>query len=115
MRRPAVLVPVLLLALVVGTQLGWKFVFAPLIGLAIWAWASATLRSFANHGQTGVAASIEPEVVADKPQRTLYWCGECSTELLLLVRGSGTAPRHCGEKMAERTEVEQRDEGAHLN
>lgn len=108
MRRPVVLIPLLLLAVVVGTQVDWKLVIAPLIGLAIWSWASATLRSFANHGTTGVAASIEPEVVSDRPERIFYWCGECSTEVLLLVRGSGSAPRHCGERMHERAELPRR-------
>ena len=32
-------------------------------------------------------------------------CEECGTELVLLVRGSGKAPRHCGGSMHERAEL----------
>lgn len=102
------LVVVVLLGIVaafVGITYGWRFVLAPLLFLAIWTWARATLRSFASHGQTGVAATTQPEVVVDAAERTFYWCAECDTEVLLLVRGSGIAPRHCGSRMAERSEV----------
>ena len=38
--------------------------------------------------------------------RITYWCEECGTELLLIRKGSEAAPRHCGEAMAKREEVE---------
>lgn len=95
-------------AVLVGTQVGWKLVLAPLLGLVIWSWAAATLRSMATHGTTGVAATDVPEVVVDRPERTLYWCEECGTEVLLLVRGSGRPPRHCATSMHERNEVATR-------
>ena len=38
-------------------------------------------------------------------ERVLYWCEECGTELVLLVRGSGDPPRHCMAKMHERAEL----------
>jgi hypothetical protein len=37
--------------------------------------------------------------------RTLFWCEECGTEVLLLVRGTDRAPSHCGQRMHERTEL----------
>jgi DNA-directed RNA polymerase subunit RPC12/RpoP len=104
-RRPIVLLVVVLVAVVIGTQVGWRFVLAPMLGLAIWSWATASMRSMANHGTSGTAASDEPEVVIDRPERTMYWCEECGTEVLLLVRGSGVAPRHCATRMHERAEL----------
>lgn len=97
---------VLLLAVVVlvGTQASWRLALAPLFAYAIWAWARATLRSFLRHGQTGIAAGDEPEPVA-LDERTMYWCEECGTEVVLTVRGSGLPPRHCGSRMHERSEV----------
>ena len=88
----------------IGTQVGWRWVLAPVLGLAIWVWLRAMLRSFIGHGQTGIAASDEPEPVA-VDERVLYWCEECGTEVVLVVRGSGIAPRHCGTKMHERSEI----------
>jgi DNA-directed RNA polymerase subunit RPC12/RpoP len=38
-------------------------------------------------------------------ERVLYWCEECGTEVMLVIRGSGTPPRHCGTKMHERAEL----------
>lgn len=101
-----VLTLVLLTAVVVliGTQVNWRLALAPVLGYAIWMWARATLRSFIQHGQTGIAAADEPEPVA-LDERTLYWCEECGTEVVLTVRGSGLPPRHCATRMHERSEV----------
>jgi len=107
MNRPvriALVVLVAIAAVVIGTQFGWRIVLAPLLGLAIWAWARATLRSFLRHGQTGVSAADEP-VPVGSDERTMYWCEECGTEVVLTVRGSGLPPRHCGTRMHERSEV----------
>ena len=91
-------------AVAVGAQFGWRWVIAPLMGLAIWVWMRAMMRSFLRHGQTGIAAADEPEELP-LDERVLYWCEECGTEVVLLVRGSGVAPRHCGTKMHERSEI----------
>lgn len=104
MKRVLVLLLVGAAVVVVGVTVSWRLALAPLLFLAIWAWARATLRSFVQHGQTGVAATDEPEPVpAD--EHTMYWCEECGTEVVLTVRGSGLPPRHCGTKMHERSEV----------
>ncbi len=104
MNRLLKLLVVTALVVLVGTQFGWRLALAPLMGLAIWVWARATLRSFLRHGQTGVAADDEPEPVGPD-EHTMYWCEECGTELVLTVRGSGLAPRHCASRMHERSEV----------
>ena len=90
------------LAVVVGVAWGWKWVLAPLLGLAILAWSRAMLRGMVHGGQSGL--DTEPVVVADD-ERTLYWCEDCGTELLLIVRGTAAAPRHCGSAMHERVEL----------
>jgi hypothetical protein len=47
----------------------------------------------------------EPEP-APPDVRITFWCQECGTELLLIRQGSEAPPRHCGEAMARREEVE---------
>ena len=37
--------------------------------------------------------------------RITFWCETCGTEVLLLRKGSESAPRHCGEAMIKREEV----------
>lgn len=101
------LVPLLVaLAVVVGVAFGWKWVFAPLLGAFIWQAAVATLRSLApgGSGAPGGPSGAAPTPVAPG-ERTLYWCEECGAEVLLVVRGSGGPPRHCGTRMHERTEL----------
>ncbi len=99
-----VLLLLALAAVLVGTQIGWRWVVAPLIGIGIWVWMRATMRSFLTGGQTGVAATDEPEPVP-VDERVTYWCEECGTEVVLVVRGSGVPPRHCGTKMHGRSEI----------
>lgn len=95
------------IALAAGASFELKWVLAPLLGLAIIGWANATFRSMASGSGAGmVGDSGEPEPVDLDEGRTLYWCESCGTELLLLVRGSGNPPRHCGERMHERVEVQ---------
>ena len=103
MKRLLVLVLVVGVVVLVGTQVSWRLALAPLLGIAIWAWLRASLRSFVQHGQTGITAADDPEPVP-VDERTIYWCEECGTELVLTVRGSGLAPRHCATKMHERSE-----------
>lgn len=92
------------LVVAVGELVGYRWAVAPLIFMGLWVWLRAMLRSFISHGQTGIAASDEPEPVP-VDERVLYWCEECGTEVVLLVRGSGLPPRHCGTKMHERSEI----------
>jgi DNA-directed RNA polymerase subunit RPC12/RpoP len=104
-RRRLLLSLLLILAFLLGNNLGWKYVFAPMLGWAFISWAFASMRSMASGGTpSAVEGSNEPERVSPR-ERVLYWCEECGTELLLLIRGSGTNPRHCGTKMHERAEV----------
>lgn len=104
MPRLIKLLIVAFVVVLVGTQVDWRLALAPLLGLSIWAWARATMRSFIEHGQTGTAATTAPEPVGPD-ENTMYWCEECGTEFLLVTRGSGVVPRHCGVKMHERVEV----------
>lgn len=97
---PAVAVAVVL---AFTTPIEPVYVFAPLLGLAIWRVGLASFMSL--QGGAGHIPEGEPEVVDTRVERTTYWCGGCGAEVLLLVRGTATPPRHCGERMHERTEV----------
>lgn len=100
-----VLVSVLAVAVVLAVGLlgSWWWVLAAGLGWAVWAVLSATLRSLVNQAPAG-EGSAEPQPVAEG-ERSVYWCQECGTELLLLVRGSDSSPRHCGMKMQEHSGV----------
>lgn len=79
------------------------YVFAPLLGLAIFrvgVASFASLRNGASHIPDG-----PPQRVDTRVERVVYWCEGCGAELLLLTRGAQTAPRHCGERMVQRREV----------
>ncbi len=94
------------LVVVVGQAFGWKYVLAPLLGWAFISWALASLRSMAAGGAPAVQeGDTEPRSAVAGRERTMYWCEECGTEFLLVTRGSGVVPRHCGVKMHERVEV----------
>lgn len=94
-----------LVALVVGLSFGWKYVFAPLLGAAIFLWALAMLRSMVHDGRARVDAEQQSPRPVTGAERVVYWCEECGTELVLVVEGSGVAPRHCGSRMHERAEL----------
>lgn len=79
-----------------------KWVLAPLLGFAVFRVGTAMLRNMAADAK---ATSDAPEPVMDRPERTLYWCEQCGAEVLLVVRGTDVAPRHCGERMHERVEL----------
>lgn len=98
-------IPLALVAIVVGLSFGWKFVLAPLLGFAIFRWATGTLRAMVHDGQARVGADEQQPKPVAADERVMYWCEECGTELVLLVRGSGKAPRHCGGSMHERAEL----------
>ena len=79
------------------------YVFAPLLGLTIWRVGTASFASLRNG-----AAHIPdgpPQPVDTRTERVVYACGGCGAELLLLVRGTDLAPRHCGERMTTHREV----------
>lgn len=82
-----------------------KWVLAPLLGFAVFRVGIAMLRGMAHGVDEGPG---EPEPVLGEPERTLYWCEYCGAELLLVVRGTETPPRHCGERMHERVEIVRR-------
>jgi DNA-directed RNA polymerase subunit RPC12/RpoP len=89
------------LAVITGLAFGWRWVLAPLLGLAVLRWAIASLRVLVQDAKddTGLPA------VEDGPERTVFSCAECGTEVLLLHRGTSRAPSHCGQRMAARTEL----------
>ena len=90
-------------ALVVFTDIDPVYVFAPLLGLAIWRIGTASFASL-RHGAAHVPEG-PPQPVDTRAERTLYACGGCGAELLLLVRGADVPPRHCGERMTVHREV----------
>ncbi|MGI9018649.1 MAG: hypothetical protein ACR2HR_16355 [Euzebya sp.] len=80
-----------------------EWVLAPMLGVSIYAVGVASLGSLkrgGSHIPDGPPVAVDPV-----EERVTYFCDGCGAELLLLVRGSATSPRHCGEKMHERTEV----------
>ncbi len=81
------------------------YVFAPLSGLLIYRFGVASLASF-KHGASHVPDG-PPRPVDPARERVVYHCGGCGAEVLLLVRGAAVGPRHCGERMSERVEVER--------
>jgi hypothetical protein len=79
------------------------YVVAVLMGVGIWRVGVASLGSL-RRGPGSIPDG--PSVPVDaRSERVTYWCSGCGTELLLLVRGSASPPRHCGERMTERREV----------
>lgn len=80
-----------------------EYVLAPMLGLLIYSVGVAMLGSIkrgGSHIPDGPPAPVDPTA-----ERVIYLCTGCGAELLLLVRGSHTPPRHCGERMHERVEV----------
>lgn len=92
-----------LIAVLVGVSAGWRFVLAPLLGYGLLVWLLASLRVLVTDGRAGGTPGAPQPVAPD--ERTLFWCEECGTEVLLLVRGTSRAPSHCGQRMHERTEL----------
>ena len=94
---------VLAALLTAATDVPAAYFFAPLLAVAVLWFGLGSLRSLQmrpDHVPEGDPSPVDPSV-----ERTTYWCAGCGTEVLLLVRGSGAAPRHCGERMHERIEV----------
>lgn len=107
MVRLVLVLVVAVAAVLVGINLGWQWVGAPLLGWFVYRFVIGNLRGLAHGARMG--APDEDEVVAGGPahpdERTVFWCQECGTEVLLLVRGTTRAPSHCGQRMHERTEI----------
>jgi hypothetical protein len=104
MRILVVAIPAALVATLVGVNLGWRWVLAPLLALALLRWSVASLRVLVvDAGEDRV--DEEGPSPLDGPERTLFWCEECGTEVMLVVRGTARAPSHCGQRMHERTEL----------
>lgn len=80
------------------------YILAPLLGLGILRLGWATFGSLAGGGGAHVPRG-DPEPVNPAEERVRYWCEGCGAEVMLLVRGTPVAPRHCGERMHERREV----------
>lgn len=94
----------LVVAVVVGVNAGWRWVFAPLLGAAVLTWLLGSLRVLVQD-RRHEPDDDGPVDVVGAGERTLYWCEECGTEVLLLVRGTRRPPSHCGQRMHERTEM----------
>ena len=99
--RSVLLLVALPAAPIVGIVFGWRYVFAPLLAAMLLSWSIASLRVLVQDAQDddGVPA------VQDGPERTVFRCPECGTEVLLLYRGTPKAPSHCGQRMVARTEI----------
>lgn len=79
------------------------YVFAPLLGLAIFRVGVASFASLRNGGSH--IPDGAPQRLDTRVERIVYWCDGCGAELLLLTRGAEVPPRHCGERMTRRREV----------
>jgi membrane associated rhomboid family serine protease len=102
-RITLVIVMVVAVLVVAFTDVPAAYVFAPLLGAGILWFGIGSLMSLqagAAHVPDGDPAPVDPTV-----ERTTYWCAGCGAELLLLVRGTQSPPRHCGERMRERVEI----------
>ena len=100
----AVVAVVLAVAGLIGVNFGWRWVFAPVLGYAVFRWLMGSLRSLVHDAKNLESQEADPTPVSGD-ERTLFWCEECGTEVLLLVRGTSRATSHCGQRMHERTEI----------
>lgn len=96
-------VVVAVVATALGASLGWQWALAPMLGWGVWTLLSGALRSMVGDARAG-QGSADPEPVA-RDQRSRYWCQECGTEMVMVVRGSDRPPRHCGLRMQERSDA----------
>lgn len=78
---------------------------AVLIGLTILVLGFGTLRGLAR--PRPVLKPEEAVPVLRTGARVTFWCETCGTELLLVRKGTEAPPRHCGEPMTKREEVER--------
>jgi hypothetical protein len=98
------LIPAAAIAVAVGINLGWRWVLAPLLAYVLLRWSIASLRVLLTDARNLSEDEARPAPVGAN-ERTLFWCEECGTEVMLLVRGTSRGPSHCGQRMNERTEI----------
>jgi hypothetical protein len=103
MKRIVLVVVVVALGAAFAGRIPIQYVLAPLLGVFIWSVGVASLGSL-RRGASYIPDG-PPEPVDQAEERITYWCAGCGAEALLLVRGTQTPLRHCGEKMHERREV----------
>ncbi len=90
---------------IVGVNFGWQWVLAPLLAAALLRWLLTSLRALVHDAKQLDDDQATPAAPVSSDERTLFWCEECGTEVLLLIRGTDRAPSHCGQRMNERTEI----------
>lgn len=93
---------VAVIAVVVAFVFGPRWVIAPLVGYLIYRVGTGMLAGMAADAD---ATPPAPKAITKTKERTVYTCGECGTEVVLVVRGEEAPPRHCGERMQPRTEI----------
>lgn len=103
--RLVVVVAVGIVAVLVGTQFGWNFVFAPLLGYAFIRWAIGSLRAMTGDDKAQRALDQPQPVPVEPEERIVYRCADCGTEVVEVTRGTGKAPRHCATPMEVRAEI----------
>lgn len=96
---------VLVVGGVIGVNLGWAYALGPLLGYAVYRYITGNLRALMHGSNYMVDGDGDEPSPLSGDERTLYWCEECGTEVMLLVRGTPRAPSHCGQRMHERTEL----------
>jgi DNA-directed RNA polymerase subunit RPC12/RpoP len=96
---------VLVVGGVIGVNYGWAYVLGPLLGYAVYRYITGNLRALMHGSNYMVDDDAGEPTPVSGDERTLYWCEECGTEVMLLVRGTPRAPSHCGQRMHERTEL----------
>lgn len=79
-----------------------RFVIAAVFAVAFASIGIGMLRSLRRAPRNVPLPEIQ---VLPETARVTYWCDTCGTEVLLLRKGSESAPRHCGEAMIRREEV----------
>lgn len=101
------LIPAAAAVVLIGMSVGWRWVLAPLLALILLRWLLGSLRALVTDARNLSAEEHARQTAApvSSDERTMFWCEECGTEVLLLVRGSDRAPSHCGQRMHERTEI----------
>ncbi len=97
-----------IVAVLVGVTAGWRWVVAPLFAYAILAWLLGSLRALVKDTRH-LPDESQPVDALASGERTLFWCEECGTEVLLVTRGTTRAPSHCGQRMHQRTEMTESD------
>lgn len=94
----------LAVAVLAGLIFDVRWAFALVFGLAVARLGIGMLRGMARDAVSAPTTPPQPKTVTPD-ERVVFTCGDCGTEVLLLVEGEPNPPRHCGERMRRRTEV----------